>query len=250
MSRVNLESAQNNIERLAANLEELQQVLASKKEEINGKIRELTEVLSSFFKEADEINQTINSGEEKKSQSSNQLDQLKNELQELNHRRDILLSEITSKQKDIEQLSALILEREKVSTEVILQVDSLKERVADLRRKIEEFNVLTDALNEETKEQTRTREIKNAELENNFNRILSRSKSLQYLVKNDIVTLPEIQVLRSLNVPGVDNAENLKKTSGVSDDIIRKILQDLSQREIIEYDPASGKFKLLSKIDI
>ena len=250
MSRVNLESAQNNIERLAANLEELQQVLASKKEEINGKIRELTEVLSSFFKEADEINQTINSGEEKKSQSSNQLDQLKNELQELNHRRDILLSEITSKQKDIEQLSALILEREKVSTEVILQVDSLKERVADLRRKIEEFNVLTDALNEETKEQTRTREIKNAELENNFNRILSRSKSLQYLVKNDIVTLPEIQVLRSLNVPGVDNAENLKKTSGVSDDIIRKILQDLSQREIIEYDPASGKFKLLSDIDI
>ena len=250
MSRVNLESAQNNIERLAANLEELQQVLASKKEEINGKIRELTEVLSSFFKEADEINQTINSGEEKKSQSSNQLNQLKNELQELNHRRDILLSEITSKQKDIERLSALILEREKVSTEVILQVDSLKERVADLKRKIEEFDVLTDALNEETKEQTRTREIKNAELENNYNRILSRSKSLQYLVKNDIVTLPEIQVLRSLNVPGVDNAENLKKTSGVSDDIIRKILQDLSQREIIEYDPASGKFKLLSDIDI
>lgn len=250
MSRVNLESAQNNIERLAANLEELQQVLASKKEEINGKIRELTEVLSSFFKEADEINQTINSGEEKKSQSSNQLNQLKNELQELNHRRDILLSEITSKQKDIERLSALILEREKVSTEVILQVDSLKERVADLKRKIEEFDVLTDALNEETKEQTRTREIKNAELENNYNRILSRSKSLQYLVKNDIVTLPEIQVLRSLNVPGVDNAENLKKTSGVSDDIIRKILQDLSRREIIEYDPASGKFKLLSKIDI
>ena len=250
MSRVNLESAQNNIERLAANLDELQQVLASKKEEIDGKIRELTEVLSSFFKEADDINQTINSGEEKKSQSSNQLDQLKNELQELNHRRDILSSEITSKQKDIEQLSALILEREKVSTEVILQVDSLKERVADLKRKIEEFDVLTDALNEETKEQTRTREIKNAELENNFNRILSRSKSLQYLVKNDIVTLPEIQVLRSLNVPGVDNAENLKKTSGVSDDIIRKILQDLSRREIIEYDPASGKFKLLSKIDI
>ncbi|MHA1445978.1 MAG: hypothetical protein ACTSSN_04775, partial [Candidatus Heimdallarchaeaceae archaeon] len=158
--------------------------------------------------------------------------------------------EIASKQKDIEQLSALILEREKVSTEVILQVDSLKERVTDLKRKIEEVDVLTDALNEETKEQTRTREIKNAELENNFNRVLSRSKSLQYLVKNNIVTLPEIQVLRSLNVPGVDNAENLKKTSGVSDDIIRKILQDLSRREIIEYDPASGKFKVLSRIDI
>ena len=250
MSRVNLESAQNNIERLTANLDELQQVLASKKEEINGKIRELTEELSSFFKEADEINQTINSGEEKKSQSSNHLDQLKNELQELNHRRDVLQSEVTSKQRDIEQLSALILEREKVSTEVNLQVDSLKERVANLKRKIEEFDVLTDALNEETKEQIRTREIKNAELENNFNRVLSRSKSLQYLVKNDIVTLPEIQVLRSLNTPGVDNAENLKKTSGVSDDVIRKILQDLARREIIEYDPTSGRFKLLSSIDI
>ncbi len=142
------------------------------------------------------------------------------------------------------------MEREKISTEVILQVDSLKERVADLKRKIEEFDVLTNALNEETKEQTRTREIKNAELDNNYNRILSRSKSLQYLVKKDIVTLPEIKILRSLNTPGVDNAENLKKTVGVSDDIIRKILQDLSRREIIEYEPTSGKFKLLSSIDI
>jgi len=250
MSRVNLESAQNNIERLASNLNELIQVLTSKKGEIDSKVRDFSEELASFFKEVDEINQSINSGEEKKTQSSSQLDQLSNELQEITYRKDVLQSEITSKQRDIEQLSALILEREKISTEANLQVDSLNERISDLRRKIEEFDVLTNALNEETKEHTRAREIKLAELDNNINRVISRSKSLQFLVKKDIVTLPEIQVLRSLNTPGVDTAENLKKTSGVSDDLIRKILQDLARREIIQYDPTSGRFQILTSIDI
>ena len=250
MSRVNLESAQNNIERLVSNLNELQQILTSKKNEIDGKIREFTEELSSFFKESEEVNQTINSGEAKKSESSNQLDQLNNELQELTYRKDVLQSEITSKQRDIEQLSALILEREKVSTEVNLQVDSLNDRISDLKRKIEEFDVLIDALNEENKEHIRAREIKQAELDTNYNRMLSRSKSLKFLVKKDIVTLPEIQVLRSLNTPGVDNAENLKKTSGVSEDIISKILIDLARREIIQYDPSTGRFRILTNIDI
>ena len=250
MSRVNLESAQNNIERLASNINELLQVLTSKKAEIDTKMKEFTEELALFFKEVDDVNQSINSGEETKTHSSSQLDQLNNELQELTYRKDVLQSEITSRQRDIEQLSALILEREKVSTEASLQVDSFNERIADLRRKIEEFDVLTDALNTETKENARAKEIKLAELDNNYNRMLSRSKSLQYLVKKDIVTLPEIQVLRSLNTPGVDTAENLKKTSGVSDEIIRKILQDLARREIIQYDPTSGRFQLLTAIDI
>ena len=42
MSRVNLESAQNNIERVTTNLNELQQILSSKKDEVATKISEIS----------------------------------------------------------------------------------------------------------------------------------------------------------------------------------------------------------------
>ena len=103
---------------------------------------------------------------------------------------------------------------------------------------------------EENKEQVRSREIKIAELTEHHNRILSRSKSLEYLIKKDIITLPEIQVIRSLNTPGIDTMDNLRKTSGVSVEIIRKILRDLDSREIITFDSSSGKIRKLTKIDI
>ncbi len=250
MSRVNLESAQNNIERLSSNLNELQQMLSSKNDELNAKIREFNDVLNSFFRESDEKNQFFSKEEERKRQNNEQLEQLNSKLQELTSRKDILQSEIASKQQDIAQLSALVLEREKLNTEASLQVDSLTDRIANFNRKIEEFDVLTNALVEENKEKTRTLEIKNAELTEQYSRIVSRSKSLQYLIKKDIVTLPEIKVIRSMNTPGIDTLDNLRKTSGVSEDIIRKILQDLAQREVVAFDPSTGKIQLLTKIDI
>ena len=250
MSRVNLESAQNNMERLSSNLNELQQMLSSKNAELNAKIREFSDILSSFFREADEKNQTFEKEEERKRKNNEELDQLNSKLQELTARKDILQSEIASKQKDIEQLSTLVLEREKINTESSLQVDSLNNRIDNFNRKIEEFEVLTNALVEETKEKTRALEIKNAELTEQYNRIVSRSKSLQYLIKKDIVTLPEIQVIRSLNTPGIDTLDNLRKTSGVSEDIIRKILQDLARREVVAFDPTTGKIQILTRIDI
>ena len=250
MSRVNLESAQNNIERLSNNLNELRQMLSSKSDELSAQIREFNDVLTSFFREADEKNQSYGKEEDRRRANNAELDQLNNKLQELTVKKDILQSEIVSKQKDIEQLSALVLEREKLRTEASLQVDSLTERISNFNRKIEETDVLTNALVEETKEQTRTLEIQYVELNNQYNRIVTRAKSLEYLIKKDIVMLPEIQVLRSLNTPGIDTLDNLRKTSGVSEEIIRKILQDLARREIVTYDPSTGRIQLLTRIDI
>ncbi|MHA1223207.1 MAG: hypothetical protein ACTSSG_03685 [Candidatus Heimdallarchaeaceae archaeon] len=250
MSRVNLDSAKNNIDRVLSTLEEVQQLFSSKKNEIYSKIKDLNEDLGEFFKQAEEKNKAIALEDDKKKENNQKLEQLNQRLQELTSKRDVLQSEISSKQKDIEQLSSIILEREKIFTEVSVQVDSLERRIAELKRKNEEIDVLSQAAIEEHKEELRTKEIKNAELLEQYERIVSRAKALQYLIKHDIINLPEIQVIRSLKTPGVNNAENLKKTSGVSEEIIRNILIDLDKREIISFDPYSGKFQLLSEIDI
>ncbi|MCG3225369.1 MAG: hypothetical protein H7645_00505 [Candidatus Heimdallarchaeota archaeon] len=250
MSRVNLESAKNNIERILTSLNEIQQLLTSKTQEINSKVRDFSDTLTAYFKQAEEKDQLVNQEEEKKANNTTLLDQESQKLQGLNHNKDVLHSEISSNQRDIEQLSTLILEREKLFTELSVQVDSLNERISELKRKDEEIEVLTQATLDETKEELRKQEIHHAELSTEYNKMISRSKALKYLVKQDIVTFPEIQVIRSLTVPGVDNEENLKKTSGVSDQIIRNILTDLDRRGIISFDIHTGKFQVLTELDI
>jgi chromosome segregation ATPase len=250
MSKVNLESAKNNIDKILTSLNELQQLLSSKTEEVNTKIRDLNENLASFFNKAENLSQQINMEEEKKSNKNAQMEELNKKIQELTHSKDILSSEIASNQRDIEQLSAVILEKEKNFTEISVQVDSLNGRIENLNQKNEEIDVLTQTTLEETKDELRRKEIQHAEIASEYSKMISRSKALMYLIKRDIVNLPEIQVIRSLTVPGVNNEENLKKTSGVSDQIIRNILTDLDRREIIAFDTHTGKFELLTKIDI
>ncbi|NPD88684.1 MAG: hypothetical protein HGN29_08160 [Asgard group archaeon] len=250
MSRVNLESAKNNIERILTSLNEIQQLLTSKNQEINSKVRDFNDTLTAYYKQAEEKNQLINQEEEKKASNTVLLDQNNQKLQGLNHTKDVLQSEISSKQRDIEQLSAMILEREKLFTELSVQIDSLNERISELKRKDEEIEVLTQVTLDETKDELRKKEIHHAELLTEYNKMISRSKALKYLVKQDIINLPEIQVIRNLTVPGVDNEENLKKTSGVSDQIIRNMLTDLDTRGIIAFDIHTGKFQVLTELDI
>ena len=250
MSRVNLESAQNNIERVTANLNELQQILSSKKDEVATKISEINGILTTYFKQADDLNQLIAQEEEKKSKNTVELDQLNQKLQELTHSKDVLQSEISSKQKDIQQLLNLIMEREQISTELNMQVDSLNEKMSGFKRKMEELDVLSQATSSETSEVIRNKEIQLANLNGQFTQMISRSKALKYLVQKDIVVLPEVQVIRSLTTPGINTEDNLKKMSGVSEEIIRNILVELAKREIISYEPHTGRFQVISEIDI
>ena len=250
MSRVNLESAQNNVERVTTNLNELQQILSSKKGEITTKISEINGILTTYFKQADDLNQLIAQEEEKKSKNTAELNQLNQKLQELTHSKDVLQSEISSKQKDIQQLLNLIMEREQISTELNMQVDSLDEKMSGFKRKIEELDVLSQATSSETSEAIRSKEIRLADLNRQYTMMISRSKALKYLVKKDIVVLPEVQVIRSLTTPGINTEENLKKMSGVSEQIIRNILVELAKREIIIFESHTGKFQVITEIDI
>lgn len=250
MSRVNLESAQNNIGRVTSNLDELQQILSSKKDEVATKINEINGILTTYFKQADDLNQLIAQEEEKKSNNTAELDQLNQKLQELTHNKDVLQSEISSKQKDIQQLLNLIMEREQISTELNMQVDSLDEKMSGFKRKIEELDVLSQSTSSETSEAIRNKEVQLADLNGQYTMMISRSKALKYLVKKDIVVLPEVQVIRSLTTPGISTEENLKKMSGVSEEIIRNILVELAKREIISFEPHTGRFQVISEIDI
>ena len=250
MSKVNLESVQNDTERLQTEIKELLQFTASQNEELLKYLTDLKYNLTERSRKAEQLSESITTEETKKRVRATELEELTTELQKLNHHKDVLVSEISSQQKDIEQLSSIILEKEKSKTEISIAVDSLTQRIAEQKRKIEEHEVLIDAINKDFTEDSLKKDTIYAQIASQYNSMISKSRALKFLVKKDIVILPEIKVIRSLKVPGMDSEENIRKTSGVSDQIIRNILLDLDKREIISFDPLSGNVQILDNIDI
>ena len=48
----------------------------------------------------------------------------------------------------------------------------------------------------------------------------------------------------------MDNEENIRKTSGVSDEVVRKVLLDLDERGVISFDPLTRKVQKIGEIDL
>ena len=250
MSKINLESAENNMDKISRTLAELNQLVESKKEEIEQNLSKFNELLSSNRKKSEQLINEQNSEEALKTELQSKLDQLSNELDELTHQRSVLEAEIASKQKDLEALANLILEKEKKKTELQLTVESNQQKLDTINRKIEEYEALIEATKEETEANRKIKEQEIIELEEQYQTTVSRVKALKYLVKKNLINLPEVQVIRSLSAPGMDSEQNIRKMSGVSDQLIRKILLDLDSKGIISFDPLTGKIQVLTTIDI
>ncbi|MHA1302857.1 MAG: hypothetical protein ACTSQE_11945 [Candidatus Heimdallarchaeaceae archaeon] len=250
MNKTNVQTAINNVERIRIELAELVQLVTSLNEEIGQNLGEGKTVLEKLIEQIDEKNKMIEQLENQKNDLKTSILNKKEILQEKMYRKDVLLSEIQSKKQDIDQLASIILNEEKNKTEISTEMIGKEERLNNIKRKIEEHQVLIEATEEETKNEIQARKRRKIEISEELDRIVSRSKALKYLIKKNIVNLPEISVIRSLNVPGVDTETNIRKTSGVSDQVVRKILMDLDERGVISFETLSGKVQKLTEIDI
>ncbi|MHA1874643.1 MAG: hypothetical protein ACTSVB_11065 [Candidatus Heimdallarchaeaceae archaeon] len=250
MSKVNVQTALNNIERIKSELEELTQLVVGLKEDLNYSVENSKNSLSSILKKIEEKSENINILETTRKDLQRQISEKTGELNEKTSKKDILTSEIQSKRQDLEKLNSVILTEEKNKTELQTETIGKEEKLQTLNRKIEENQVLIEATREDTEKEILAKNEQIRKLNDEKDKIVSRAKALKYLLKKNIISLPEINVIRSLNVPGVDTEENIRKTSGVSDQIVRKILMDLDERGIITYETLSGKVQKLTKIDI
>ncbi|UJG43299.1 MAG: hypothetical protein K9W46_13115 [Candidatus Heimdallarchaeum endolithica] len=250
MSKVNVQIALNNIERIKSELEELTQLVVGLKEDLNYSVENSKNSLSSILKKNEEKSENINILETTRKDLQRQISEKTSELNEKTSKKDILNSEIQSKRQDLEKLNSVILTEEKNKTELQTETIGKEEKLQTLNRKIEEKQVLIEATREDTEKEILAKNEQIRKLNDEKDKIVSRAKALKYLLKKNIISLPEINVIRSLNVPGVDTEENIRKTSGVSDQIVRKILMDLDERGIITYETLSGKVQKLTEIDI
>ena len=245
-----MDSAKNNSERIKVLLEEVKQVITSSIDDLQKIIFEYSNYLAEFEKEASNLSEKITAEESKRETLKGELNTLQSQLEELTHRRDVLESEIASKQQDIEQLSNIILDKEKIKTELTLKIDSYNERINELNRKIEENTALIETTKEDTNKERENKKAEVTALKEEYMRTITKAKALKYLIKKDLINLPEVKVIKSLTVPGVENEKHIRKTAGVNDETIRKVLLDLDRRGIISFDPLTGKIQVLTKIDL
>ncbi len=250
MSKANVQTAINDIEKFRTGLSELTQLIDNLKEEIGKELTEGNGLLEEILNKVNTKLSTLEQLEEKQANLKKALNDNNNLLQEKQYKKEVLVSENDSKKKDIDQLSSLILGDEKTKTEIQTEIVGKEERVVNLKQEIEEHKALIETTKEDMEKDIEERNSKKRQIDSELTRIITRSKALKYLIKKNMVNLPEIKVIRSLNVPGVDTEANIRKTSGVADQIVRKILMDLDERGIISFETLSGKVQKRTEIDI
>jgi len=250
MSKANLDSTKSNLERIKVLFEELKQILDNSFGELQSTLKEYLNYLGEFDRKANNLTEKISFEESRREMLRSELNKLQSELEKLTHKKDVLTSEISSKQQDIDQLSNIILDKEKIKTEHILKINSYEERLKELNRKIEENIVLINATKEDTQKEQETKKAELTSLQEEYRRTVTKAKALKYLIKKDLINLPEVKVIKSLTVPGVENEKHIRKTAGVNNETIRKVLLDLDRRGVIAFDPLTGKIQVLTKIDL
>lgn len=250
MSKLDIESAKHNTDRIKSDIQELLQMVVSQKEAFDGYILEFESLLTSLIEDIAENNEEIAESEKRSDELSKESEELANAINNLTKKRELLSTKNIQKNTDLTRRreEKLKLEAEKSNLEA--QIRTKKEVI---NNKEEEIKLLEERINE-TKQNTESiKKQKKEQLEKyktEYIQIVSKAKALLYLLKKDVISLPEVKVIRTLNRPGLDDETNIVKTAGVSHDLVRRVLLDLDEREIISFDPLSKKIEVKMDLDL
>ena len=212
----------------------------------------------------DELLTTVKAKHESTMQKEKEVQELKEKRRELESTNQAISSDIDSVQKSIEQKDAEIETAQKKLRELEMKLDDLKkkeinvkqevtfltEQLQEMREKFEKVTSEKQQEEEKHKQHVQSLVDEKERLEKKNRKLEQRFKALLYLIKKQYVNPPEVNIIRTMVQSGVNNVNVLEKSTGLEKQIITKTLQNLNSRGLIEFNSASGEFKILKQFDI
>ena len=134
--------------------------------------------------------------------------------------------------------------------ELKVEISSLSDLLTEYQEK---FDIVSkEKQQEEEKHQQHVQSLldERNQIEKQNKMLEQKFKALQYLIKKQYVSPPEVNIIKTLTQSGVNNVNVLEKATGLEKQIITKTLQNLNSRGLIEFNSASGEFKVLKQLDI
>ncbi|MHA1917505.1 MAG: hypothetical protein ACTSUV_04245 [Candidatus Ranarchaeia archaeon] len=201
-----------------------------------------------------EILESKNKEQSEKEKISAELDSVLTKHKESKNKEEIDLrtveEEIRSKQEEVRNLVNQNNECEKDLRSSQTNLSLSNGEIQQLKKEEERLEV--------TLENLASRHIKNIEsLESELGSEGKKAKNLQvdlkalkFLLENKAIDIPELKIIEALRSKVATNLDFIQMTTAMKTAMIEEVVNKLSNRGIVRYNPASGEITTLKKMDI
>lgn len=215
----------NEIDRLlqlSAHLQEMWENKKATEEELNRELSSLEGELTAESREKTKL-ESVDSTQTKV-------------IEEARAERERLQQEVSIAKKTLEDLEDQVRNIERTSRNNSSVITDLE---AKLVAGDDQFTEKIQQLEEESSEA-----IMEAEL------LEAKFKALRYLLRENIITMPEAKVAAELKGKESTTIDHLQKTTFIGRFKVKEILIKMDEQKIVQFDKGSGEVKVLSAIDL
>lgn len=85
---------------------------------------------------------------------------------------------------------------------------------------------------------------------NRLNELKAKYSALKFLIKKNILDIPELKVIRVLKGQKTTSLSFIERSTSLKTSFIQHVVKGLAERGAIEFNPSTGEIKVLEKIKI
>ncbi|MFW9831494.1 MAG: hypothetical protein ACFFD8_06940 [Candidatus Thorarchaeota archaeon] len=130
---------------------------------------------------------------------------------------------------ELRNLDRSLLDRDRKLTEINEKLNSIDDKFADILQKLE---------------------AESEEANNAANLQEAKYQALRYLLRENIITMPEAKVAQELKGKESTTLDHLQKTTFIGRFKVRQIIEQMAERKIVKFDKGSEQVKVLKPIDL
>ena len=201
MSKINIESATSSYERFNSELQNLMKLMSSQKDTLEQHIINYKEKIDGQSKKAETLNGSITTLTNKKKFKLEEEEQKRKEFAGIIENIEKFEKQISEFSHSLKMLDEELQQKEREKGTLTVSIESIEKNLKDNENKNNSLIEEISSLEQEITRQVQEKEKEKESLSVQHTRIVIRSKSLLYLLKHDIVVLPEVKVIRTLKNP-------------------------------------------------
>ncbi|MHA1972164.1 MAG: hypothetical protein ACTSW1_04160 [Candidatus Hodarchaeales archaeon] len=224
-----------------------------------GRIQLIREDLRSLINEIETLKNHIGDRRRQSNEFTREISDLTNDLQTFSEECSQLQKEITSIQEETDQINeqTLSLQSDLIADKNELgRLESEQASLSSTLKSLEVELASLDSTHRELKPKFEnrmkivTQELEKLEKEKKS--LTNRFKAMKILCRKDYIHSPEVGLVKFLaNKPGSNSTlTEIRSALGVDENTLKRVLNGLASRSVLDFDESKGEITILTKIDL
>lgn len=247
------------IPKSAENIRKLELSLDELIPKFKGRLQLIREDLKSLVTDIETLKHFIEENRRKSNDNTREISDLSNDLQTFHEEISHIEQEIAKSQSRIDSVNNQTNEIQSSLSSDKNSLESLEIEKSTLGETLQKLNAEFDSLQDVYDELQPKYEAKMNALMQDYNRIKSkrelidnRFQAMRILCSKDYIQSPEIGLIKFLakKASSMSTITEIRSALGIDHNTLKKVLQKLAARNVLDFDETAEKVNLLVKIDL